>query len=580
MDETKPKLTWRDAWRVVRRWHVRFVLGASLFAIVVLVGARFWPLKYTGTAAFKRYVKPAIETRVSSFESIKPALEQEVTSPQAVMQASDALGKAQEFGFEWFQTGPKEEDRNMRPKDRAAEKRLRSLIEGINVVWPVKSTSMDWVYVSFTHNDPELAQEMPDALVHWYFNEMKEEMIGDLTESRDFLKARAEEVDRRLKTLLEKRAEFEGQHAGQLPNDPAVFDQQLRQTDADIDTVRRLHEVATQERDQLKTMQDMLKANPDEPSQVVKARNPKLDELKKELDASKDELKKLEDELDAHLILSHMTEKHPTVEALRKKIAKVKTEVEKVEKEIEETPEEAVLQRVFGKDSPAAQELAVALAGVQSRVDMASSEVQRLQNRQKELQGLLADYARVRNQHLEILRKLDEEEQEKAKWQERLAEVEMTLEAEKAVLRTRLEAVQVAEKHLLPSSPELSLVLGFALVGGLVAGGGLVFFCHTIDRSISTKQDAAKHFNLPVCGVIDEILTPGQRLKRKARQWGVEPLGALILVAIIGVASLNIVLWLRDPDGYDQLHEDPKTFIGSRATDYYQWAIQELKQFP
>ncbi|KPK48818.1 MAG: hypothetical protein AMK72_05995 [Planctomycetes bacterium SM23_25] len=80
--------------------------------------------------------------------------------------------------------------------------------------------------------------------------------------------------------------------------------------------------------------------------------------------------------------------------------------------------------------------------------------------------------------------------------------------------------------------------------------------------------------------MIDEILTPGQRLKRKARQWGVEPLGALILVAIIGVASLNIVLWLRDPDGYDQLHEDPKTFIGGRAAYYYQRAIQKLKQFP
>ncbi|KPK48819.1 MAG: hypothetical protein AMK72_06000 [Planctomycetes bacterium SM23_25] len=132
-----------------------------------------------------------------------------------------------------------------------------------------------------------------------------------------------------------------------------------------------------------------------------------------------------------------MTENHPTVQALRKKIANIESGIEKIEKEIEETPEEAVLQRVFGRDSSAAEELAVALAAVQSQVDMATRELDRLEKRQRELQAVLADYAPVRQQYLEVIRKCDELESEKANWQKRLTEVQMALSAEVAKRRTR-----------------------------------------------------------------------------------------------------------------------------------------------
>ena len=166
----------------------------------------------------------------------------------------------------------------------------------------------------------------------------------------------------------------------------------------------------------------------------------------------------------------------------------------------------------------------------------------------------------------------------KQSWQNRLTGVQMALEAEVAKRRTHLEAVQLAEKQFRPSSPKLLYVLGLALAGGLAFGGAVVFLSNTLDRSISATQDAAKHFNLPVCGVIDEIVTPGERLWGNVRRFIAEPAIALILVGVIGVAGLNIALWLHYPEEHKQWQEDPTAFVGSRATYYYQRGVQKLKQ--
>jgi len=574
MADEKKKRTPRDILRMVFRRRLMFVLGAAGFMIAALVGAhQYMPLKYTGTTVFRRHTDPAAEERAGSFEVIKRTLEHDLGGRKAVKRAAEELGLAQGLKRNADGSLPQE-------SQRAFQELVQKLMKDIQIDWPVKHEQADLISIGFTHNKPELAQSMPDALVHNYIADVYDKIKGGLEKSQKFLQERVGEVDTRLGLAVKRRIEFETQHAGKLPNDPGVFDQEMRAINADIDTVRRQQEVAVQQRDRLKKIAEGAEANPDAPSQVVKGPNPRLAELKKELDAKKEELKGFEDAVDTAVTLSHMTEKHPTVQALRKKIANIEKEVEKVEKEIEETPKEAVLQTVFGKDSPAAQQLEVALAGVQSQVDLATRELGRLEKRRREVQAVLAGYAPVRQQYLDTIRKCDELEDEKALWQKRLTEIQMAFSAEVAKRRTHLEAVQNAEKQFRPSSPKLLYVLGFALAGGLVFGGAIVFLGNSLDRSVTTPQEAAKHFDLPVCGVIGEILTPWQRLRRRARQWVAEPLVALMLVAIIGMASLNIVLWLQYPEEYQQWKTDRPAFIKSNATYYYQRAVQELKQFP
>ncbi|KPJ72330.1 MAG: hypothetical protein AMS14_07975 [Planctomycetes bacterium DG_20] len=542
-----------------KTWGTRFFLvSAALFAIVALVGAQYMPLKYTGTAVFHRHTDPAAEERAGSFETIKLTLEHELGGREAVKRAAEELGLTR--GLKQGADGSLTPD-----GQKAFQELVQKLMENIQIKWPVRSEQVDLISVSFTHDTPDLAQSMPDTLVRNYIDQVSGEMVSRLDKSHKFLQERVGEVDTRLGLAVKRRVEFETQHAGKLPRDPGVFDREMREISADIDTVRRQQEVAVQQRERLKEIAEAAKANPDAPSQVVKGLNPKLGELKKDLS-------KYERILDDQFVLKGMTERDPIIQRLRKRIGEIK-------KEIEETPEEAVLQTVFSKNSSAAEELAVALAGVQSQVDLATRELDRLQKRHREIQTLLADYAPTRQQYLDIIRKCDELEGEKANWQIRLTEVRMALSAEAARQRTHLETVQLAERQFLPESPKLSHVLGFALIGGLAFGGLLVFIHNVVNRSIAKTfvflarvldpsalplgVSAFGHSEAP--GDAAEAETRSDRMRRIVWRFVLQPAIAVILVALLAAAILNITLWLNYPDQYEQWKTDPTAYVSERV---------------
>ena len=560
MAETKRKPTPRDILRMVFRRRRMFVLGAAAFALTALIGAEYMPLKYTGTTIFERRMDTAsleiTRSRTETFESIKLTLQHELVGRTAMERAVTELDLTR-----GMHRGP---DGELTLKGQMDKQELvKALMDKTQMQFNVRSPEVDLISVSFTDEDPDLAQKMPNTLVRNYITRISEEIVSRLTKSRDFLQTQVGNADGRLQEATRARIDFEAQHGGMLPDSPGALQERMQQMSTDMDTIRRQQAVAKQKLQRLKALAEKAAAAPGEPIQVVKGPNPELDRLKQDLRTFRDDLANA-------MILRHMTEKHPTVQTLHKKI-------EEIEKEIEETPEETVIQKIYGSEGPG-DDLAMALAAAQSEVEMADKELERLQGRLNAVQLLVANYAPVRQQYLELSTKVGEFEAEKQSWQNRLTGVQMALEAEVAKRRTHLNAVQLAEKQFRPSSPKLLYVLGFALAGGLAFGGAVVFLSNTLDRSISATQDAAKHFNLPVCGVIDEIATPGERLWRNVRRGVVEPTIALILVGIIAVAGLNIALWLHYPEEHKQWQEDPTAFVGRRATYYYQRGVQKLKQ--
>ena len=556
MADEKRKPTPREILRVVFRRRRMFVLGAAAFALAALVAAQRWPLEYTGTTIFERRQDPALEEKIGSFEKVKLTLHHELVGRTAMEQAVKELDLTRRM-----HRGP---DGELTLEGQMNEQELvKRLMDKTQVEWSVRTEYVDLLSVSFTDEDPDLAEEMPNTLVRNYITRVSEQMVARLDASRDFLQKQVSNVDGRLTEATRQRIEFEAQHGGMLPDSPGALEERMQQMSTDMDTIRRQGAVAKQKLERLKALAEAAAAAPGEPIQIVKGPNPELDRLKKDLRTFKDDLANA-------MILRHMTEKHPTVQTLHKKI-------EEIEKEIEETPEETVIQKVYGSEGPG-DGLAMALAAARSEVEMADKELERLQGRLNAVQLLVANYAPVRQQYLELSTKVGELEAEKKSWQDRLTGVQMALEAEVAKRRTHLSAVQMAEKQFRPSSPKLLYVLGFALAGGLAFGGAVVFLSNTLDRSISATQNAAKYFNLPVCGVIDEIVTPRERLWRNVRRGVVEPTIALILVGVIGVASLNIALWLHYPEEHKQWQEDPTAFVGSRAAYYYQRGVQKLKQ--
>jgi uncharacterized protein involved in exopolysaccharide biosynthesis len=571
MAETSGKKTPRDLLRVVfRRWRL-FVLGASLFATAAMLGGQFVPLKYTGETKFERRSDAAAEEtargRSDSFETRKLTLQHELIGFDAVAKAAEDEG---------LMTGlPHGPDGQLTRQGIIARQELvNRLIRTLKVTWDVRSEQVDLITVGFTHDDPLLAERMPNTLVRNYINRTGQQTVDRLTASRDFLEKQVKECTTRLDESTKKRLEFEGKHAGAVPDNPGAIPQTIERLTRDIDRVRVQNTAARDRLARFKALGLAATGPSSQPVQVVKGPNPKLKVLQeqhrdtqKELDSAKEDRRKYQEELETAKAINRMRDEHPTVQVLKKKITQLDEKITRLDgkiaqldEEIKQIPQEAVIQSVYGVPQHPA-DVAMQMAAAESEVEVTDRELQRLQAQLSEYQALLANYAPIRQEYLQMIEKQREVDAERTSWQKRQAEVQMSLAAEIANRRTHLSAVQAAQKQSKPSSPSLLMVLILALGGGLAFGSALVFLTQMMDRSISTTEEAARHFGLPIHGVIEEIVPPRLRARRRMKKWILGPAVAFVVLAGLAVSAVNIAIWLEYHDSYAEWRRSPVGYL-------------------
>lgn len=577
MAEGSDKKTPRDLLRVVFRRRRLFLIGASLFSIAALSGAHFFPpVKFTGETIFERRSDVAagrtLERGSESFETIKLTLQHELAGRDAVERVAEQVGLMKGLAHDL-------QGQLTRAGEMAKQEIVSELMKDIKVTWKVRSVNKDLISVAVTHRDPKLAQHIPNILVKSYINQISEQIIDRLTASRDFLSKQVGGCEGRLTKQTNERIKFETKHAGMMPESPGALQERIEQITSDIEARRRQQRTAKQTLARLKALRQATTAPAtgpattapttatSQPIRVVLGPNPELNRLKSQL-------LDYEQQLDTALTFRHMSERHPTVKTLRQKIAQLK-------QQIRETPEEVVLQKHFGTgrdgESFVAQAAAAAAAAAaESDLETTTRDIERLQKRLEGDLALMANFAPNRWEWEQIVDKIQKEEAELKRWQSRLTGVEMDLAAEAAKRRTHLNAVQAAQEQIRPSSPSLWIVLGFALVGGLGFGGGLVFLANAMDRSVRAPQDVSEYFDVPVHGVISEIVARRQCISRWLRRWTLGTIATVAILAGLSISGLSIVLWLRYPDDYRAWRDAPVEFVVRAAEDLVGGVFQLL----
>ncbi len=544
MPEESNKKTPREVLRMVFRRRYLFLLGSAVFMIGSLAGAHYVPLKYTGTARFERRSDVAADQGASgnaeSFETVKLTLEHELVGRNAVEQVVEELGLTRGL--------PRNAAGELSLVGVAAKQQLvRELQRALKMKWEVRSKNVDLVAVSFTDKDLVLAQGFPNAIVKNYINRVSEQIVQRLTASRDFLVKQVVGCERRLGELDNTRLEFETEHAGAMPDHPGALQERIQQIVSDIDTLRLQQHTAKQTLARLGSLRQATTSPSSQPVQVVRGPNPELQRLQ-------EQLRDFKDKLDAALTVSHMTEKHPTVKTLRAKIAQL-------EQRVKETPAEAVLQTVYGTGIRSSNDLAAQLAAAESSYEIATREMGRLEKRLDSYQTLMADFGPIRQKYMVMVKRIAKEQAEADGWQGRLTGIQMALAAEVAKRRTHLRAVEIAQKQFEPSFPKPSMVLAFAIFGGLAFGGGLVLLSNVQDRSITATEDVARHFDVPVHGVIGEIVPRRQKIAGRMRKWTVGSIVTVVVLAGLAASALSIMLRLRYPEQYEQWKASPVSYI-------------------
>jgi len=523
------KKTTRDLLRIVfRRWEM-FLLGAAFFAVAAIIGWHFVPLKYTGTAIFEVGLEAAAG-RISSvsketLDATKERLPEDLAGYRAVEEAVETLGLTKGL--------PHGEDGRLTAEgDRRRQEMILAMKEAITIRREARSAQEDLVSVSVTHADPWLAENMPTVLITGYINNVYNRIRVGLKSTHDFLKEKVDDCTKGLEALQKQRIEFETRNAGMLPDNPMALQDRIQTTSSDLDALRREHSLAEQKLTKIRGMMQTTTAPTSQPVEIT-GPNPVLADLKNQLQQAKEEL-------DIALTVTKMTEKHPQVQVLRARVAQL-------EGRIKEEPETAVVRTV---NLPSEGDLRLAEMQAQAELEMTDREIARLESRLKSYESLWAGFGPIRQEYLEFIQQRGDLAKEAAMWQQKLMEVEAALQAQISESGTRLAAVQNPQKQFRPSSPTMGKVMAFAILGGLAFGAGLVFLASVMDRAIAATEDAAGHFDIPVFGVIGEIVTQRELVIRRLKKAIVIPVVTLVALAALGLSSFSIYLRLEEPANY------------------------------
>ena len=534
----------RDVLRLIFRRRYFFLIGSALVANMILFAGLSWSAKYTGTTKLRRRTDSVVQktkNQAESFQTIKLTLREELIGRRAIENVVEQLGLLR--GQRRNSSG-----QLTRQGQIVKDAIVRKIAEGVEFVWEVRKEPTDLVALSVTHSDSQLAQKIPDKLVENYISGVHEQSRNNLTVSLEHLNKNVEEWKGRLSEQTYKRIKFEEDNAGMMPDRPWNLHDQMQQVRTSLGREQRNLDTAKLKLARLQSRWkevDSEETNKDgEPIRVVRGPNPELKRLK-------DQLEEFEDTLE--IITVNKTDSHPDVIAITAKLVEIR-------EKIEAAPEETVLEKIYAVGQEA-NRYGPEVASIEAEINIKGDAVQALKDELELTTNKLSNYAPVRQQWEDIIRKQTKIEKELEGYETHAVEIREELANEVAGRRIHLEVVQRAKEQFQPSSPKLFMILAMALIGGIGGGAGLVFLTHSLDRSISTTDEASEYLGLRVHGVIGEIVTPAQAMRRRTISLLVIPLIGLFLTVLTLTGGLSNVLRLKYPDRFQQWKDAPVGYV-------------------
>jgi uncharacterized protein involved in exopolysaccharide biosynthesis len=545
MPEDKRGNTARDVLRTVFRRRWLFLGTAGLVSILMLVLVQHWPLSYTGTGVLEVMNKEVLTVggkSESGYTKLRKTAQIWMRSQQQIEKALEDLGR--------FKGLPSDEQgRLTEAGQRKKQDIIRDTMENLTVKPQVSSESLDRYVISFTSPDQELAQRLPNELMDNFEPMLSREILNQLKEQQKHLIKQVDDAQDALNNARAAKMQYE-KNKGRPASDISYLDREIQDVADQIDSMKGELEIAQL---RLQSYRNVEKRGQDEQADEtvvpVVGPNPVVAELE-------DQIETAEEGLEILLKVQKKTEKHPDVIQQRSQIALLKEKLADEPREIE--LERHIYPSRNGELGPVFQ---IEMTASRIRVENLQRSLKQKQESLAELQQQRMLYP-TRKPEWDKLVKAEEKAQDKlTNLRQEAEKVERNLGAEAAGRRTGVITRELADYPYRPSSPKLFMVIGLSLGAGLAAGAGLIFLSHIMDRTISTPEEAAAQFNLPVHGVIAEIVTPQVKRRRKLTRAFVVPLIAILLTAGIGLGILSNWLRLERPSEYATFRATPMHYL-------------------
>jgi uncharacterized protein involved in exopolysaccharide biosynthesis len=531
-------------------------------ALITVLAALFWPARYsaTGVILIEQQEMPAelVRSTVSSYASQRV----QVIS-QRVMTTENLMGIIQRYGLyqDMRKRHTREEVIRQMRKDTTLQMISADVIDPRDGR-PTKAT----IAFSIAYSSPsaDLASKVANELVSLYLQQNIETRQRSSRDAAVFLAGESDRLDREIKQLQAKIADFKEKHADDLPelvqlNQQRMtrLEEELRDTDAQLRSldqqttfldaqlaqINPTAQVYSSTGERVQSPADRLKWVRTEyarASAIYSPDHPDVRRLKREMDglqaaaaaqdagttqadASNDTQRQLE-EAQAQLAAAskRYSPDHPDVVRLQRL-------VDSLQAQLAQAPPPAATAAGTIRELPEADSVPTGAAAgadnpsyiqIRAQRQASASQIKSLHQKRAELQGQLnalerhlAETPAVERDYTAMLRDLESAQGDYRAVRQKymLATTAENLEVERKGERfTLIEPPFPPEE---PSSPNRPLILIFGLMFALAAGFGTVAVLESTDPSVRGQQDLRTLLSAPPLATIPYMANDGERAR-------------------------------------------------------------------
>jgi polysaccharide chain length determinant protein (PEP-CTERM system associated) len=348
-----------------------------------------------------------------------------------------------------------------------------------------RSSGLPGFYISFTAEDPRLAQQVCTEITSMFMEENLKAREQRAQGTTEFLQKQLEEAKRKLDEQDARLAEFKMKHMGQLPGSEQVNLGLMAGMSGQLDAATQAINRAQQDKTYAESMlaQRLAVRQGDEGSNTPEA-------LDRQLTALQGALVTLR---------TRYTDEHPDVVKMRRDIENVQRKLAELSSA---SPTMADTTKVSANEPPEIRQLRAQIRQydqiirdrtaqqqrLQAQVGMYQSRIQVTPMVEEQFKNLTRDYHTALDFYNELLKKKNNSE--------------MATDLER---RQQGEQFRVMDPANLPERPSFPDRPKFALAGlgaGLALGMGLVLILEMKDRSLRSEQDVAFYLELPTLAVM------------------------------------------------------------------------------
>ncbi len=433
--------------------------------------------------------------------------------------------------------------------------------------------------LSFEAEDPRKAAQVANVLVSLYLEENLRNREEKARTTFEFLEAQLDELRSQILATEAKIAEFKDKHMHLLPELMQVNLQTMERLQRDIngkeEQIKTLVNRKIYLEGQLATVEPVKYAvsmdgkrvmTPKEELETLRSQylglgatmseeHPDVIALKKKLEALENEVTTREDlrkryrelrdkETQLALISKKFSPKHPDVIRLQKAVAQLRDEVDELSKK------QVLLKDADEKpENPTYINLQTQITTAQLDIDNAQKALQSLKRGYENYQKRVEDSPQVEQQYRALERDYANAQAEYRETMKRLASAREA----KGLEESRMgEKFTLVDPPITPEKPDRPNRLAILLIGFVLATGAGVGFgsmAEFMDRSVRGADELAQVAGHPVLAVIPYLETPEDRAKKLKKRWIL--VGTSVGVMVLGLAVIHFwfgpldILWIR-----------------------------------